>query len=155
MGRPTDAESENLATQLAWIDPPQGSATYRAAMDAEDNCPAAGPVPDPEWERQLSDEIDAVRSGRGTEAEVERMIVERLIPAWENTWRTIDLTLRLVEAPSVAERWKDDRRSWTGHVRRIQRDEAWFTRVPSPRQAAFMLANAETAQADLEPADGP
>jgi len=146
----TDAESENLATLLAWVDPPLGSTPRAAAEAAELACPAAGPVPDPEWERVLADEIDAVRAGRSTEAAVEQMIIERLSPAWENTWAALDVATGLPEAPSVAERWKGDRRSWTKHVERVIRNEAWFTRVPTPRQAAFMLGNAETAQADFE-----
>jgi hypothetical protein len=162
----SDLESEDLHVQLAWIDPPDGSTGSTAAAAVEDNrfagvLPAAGPTPDPTWDRDVldplvtdfneqrerSDEHGVVtRLGTDIRAAVEAA----LRPTWEATWRCRDLVLALPEAESVSARWASDRREFTRHIDRVEAGEARFRVRDNVKQTAFMVGQREAAQSALE-----
>ncbi len=162
----SDLESEDLHVQLAWVDPPAGSTGAAAAAAAEDNrfagvLPAAGPTPDPTWDRDVLDPLVAdftqrrqrsddnaavVRLGQAIRTAVE----DALRPTWEATWRCRDLVLGLPEGHSVAARWANDRREFTRHVERVETGEARFRVRDNVKQTAVMVSQREGAQSALE-----
>jgi hypothetical protein len=151
-------EDAALGTVLAWIDPPIGVAPMDAAAKAERDAPA-GPISDPEWDNTVLEPaveefnrlrrsgVDLVGAGRGVRDDIGRA----LATPWEQAWHAVSL-LRAIDdvAASTAERWNDDRRSWSYHVRRIQEGRAVFRRLPTALMAARTLKGAEDALASLD-----
>lgn len=162
----SDLESEDLHVQLAWLDPPAGSTGAEAAAAIEPRrfsgeLAAAGPTPDPSWDRDTLDPLVADFNARRDRAEdyptVERLgadirtaVREALEPTWQSTWRAIELLRALPEAPSVARRWEDDRRAFTSHADRVEAGDARFRARDSVKQAAYMVSRREDAQSTLE-----
>lgn len=159
-------EDQHLGALLAWIDPPEGLDGATAARRAESArgrdglllTPPAGPATDPVFDNTvLAPAIaryDAARTSGADATAAERAIREllagQLRPTWDNVWRGIDLLRALPEGAHVAERWRRDRWSFTGHRDRVRAGEP-----PQPRQddaiaAAQKLAGRETAQVRLE-----
>lgn len=131
----TPAEDANLATVLAWIDPPPGKDAVAAAADAE-ALPPAGPVSDPRWDRQTLQPLigeygRARQAGVGeaaAAAELREAVEGELEPAWRGVWAARDLVALLPEAEHVPVRWQDDRREWTRHLDRVAAGAAHFAR---------------------------
>lgn len=162
----SDIESEDLHVQLAWVDPPAGSTGAQAAAATEGNrfdltIPAAGPTPDPGWDRDVLDplvaEFNERRQRREDQTTVRRLgkdiraaVEAALAPTWAATWRTIDLVRGLPEAPSVTKRWKSDRWAFTRHAERVETGDARFRVRDSVKQSAFMVSQREDAQGRLE-----
>lgn len=98
---------------------------------------------------------DGARSARAraelaaAEAEVRRLVGSQLRPAWDDVWRGIDLLRALPEGAHVAERWKRDRWSFTGHRDRIRAGEPPQPKRDDAITAAQKLSGRETAQARL------
>jgi len=162
----SDLESEDLHVQLAWIDPPARSTGAKAAATIErqrfdGRLPAAGPTPDPSWDREVLDPLISTfnerRAGKEDHATVARLgqeiraaVHDALEPAWTATWRTITLLRGLPEASSVAKRWRNDRWAFTRHSDRVVTGNARFRTRDSVKQAAFIVSQREDAQAQLD-----
>jgi hypothetical protein len=124
------AEDLNLATLLAWIDPPDGMTGAEAALLVEDpvRCPPAGPVTDPSFDNEVLEPcVNAVRAarltGRGTERAVSALteaLGSQLQPTWELMWRAIGLLRALPPGEHVASRWQKDVGSFAWHANHIR-----------------------------------
>ncbi len=159
-------EDQHLGALLAWIDPPPGWSGLRAALRAQTArgadgllvSPPAGPATDPVFDnRVLSPAMaryDAARTaGAGTEAavrEIRALLESQLRPTWEEMWRGVDLLRALPPGGHVADRWKRDRWSYTGHRDRVRAGEPPQPRRDDAIAAAQKLSGRETAQARLE-----
>jgi hypothetical protein len=162
----SDLESEDLHVHLGWIDPPTGSTGAAAALAVEQGrgdgtVPAAGPTPDPSWDRDILDPLieafNHKRDGLQDDATVKRLgkgitkaTREALRPTWDATWQAIELVRALPEGASVPDRWSEDRRDFRAHVDRVETGEARFRTRDSVKQAAWMVRRREDAQAALE-----
>ncbi|WEV27641.1 hypothetical protein OYE22_22505 [Streptomyces sp. 71268] len=161
-------EDQHLGALLAWIDPPAGLAGPEAALRAETArdergqllCPPAGPATDPAFDNRLlapaMARYDAARS-RGVaadvaaaEREVRELVASQLRPTWEALWRGVDLLRALPPGSRVADRWKRDRWSYTGHRDRVRAGEPPQPKWDDAVTAARKLAARETAQAQLD-----
>jgi len=140
----------NLAAQLAWIRRPD-------TLDAAEQEPPAGPIPDPQWEhRQFTDAIKAyhrlseVAARREDAVEpMRRAVDDVLAPAWDATWEALNLLGELPEAGHVPRRWDNDLRQWTRHAERIQAGQAHFRRRPRQLQVFRQLHRLERLTSDL------
>jgi hypothetical protein len=172
----SNLEDQHLGSLLAWIDPPEGMSGPRAARRAETQrgadglllCPPAGPATDPVFDNTAlapaMARYDAARSAareaeaaaiaslaaETAEAGIRELVASQLRPTWDMVWRGLDLLRALPEGAHVAERWKRDRWSYTGH-----RDRVLAGEPPQPKRddaiaAAQKLAGRETAQVRLE-----
>ncbi|MES4905934.1 MULTISPECIES: hypothetical protein [unclassified Streptomyces] len=175
----SNLEDQHLGALLAWIDPPEGMAGGEAALRAESErdaagqllCPPAGPATDPAFDNKLlapamarydaarmaaAGAVDGARAERHhaelhrAEAEIRELIAGQLRPTWDAVWRGLDLLRTLPEGTRVAERWKRDRWSYTGHRDRVRAGEPPQPKRDDAVTAAQKLAARETAQAQLE-----
>jgi hypothetical protein len=153
-------EDGNLATLLAWIDPPAGHTGAEAARLAEDPAayPPAGPATDPLFDQSLirliesyaSSSADTPEGARGRAAwadRVERELTRVLTPTWQLMWRAIDLLRALPAGASVADRWTGDRIRFSEYLAHVAAGGA-----PQPRRdhavaAARRLDRLESAAA--------
>ena len=115
-------------------------------------CPPAGPATDPAFDNKLlAPAVDRFDAGLpGAEDEVRELIASQLRPAWRKMWRGVDLLRTLPEGERVAERFKRDRWSYTGHRDRVRTGEPPQPRRDDAVTAAAKLAVRELAQARLE-----
>lgn len=154
----TEPEDVNLATALAWVNPPEGLSGVEAAEEAETRLQPAGPVPDPEWDADVLSSViqtyhDRKRAGASEEeavTELREVATEALMPAYLACFETMDLVSELPVAASVGDRWESDQWYWSRHVERVVAGEAFFRRVLTPLGAASLLSRAEDAMGDLE-----
>jgi hypothetical protein len=160
-------EDQHLGALLAWIDPPAGLDGPAAAARAQTGrgpdglllSPPAGPATDPVFDNRVLapaltryDRARAAGDGpatAGAEAEVRRLVASQLRPTWDDVWRGLDLLRALPEGGHVAERWKRDRWSFTGHRDRVRAGEPPQPKRDDAVTAAQKLAGRETAQARL------
>lgn len=165
----SDLESEELHVQLAWLTPPAGSLGSEAGAAAEAArvagvIPAAGPTPDPVWDRDVLDaligEFNRQRERADDADTVARLgspirdaVAAALAPAWDATWAAVSLVRELPVAGSVAERWADDRREFSRFAERVETGEARFRTRDSVKQAAFAVSRREDAQSKLDAAE--
>jgi hypothetical protein len=167
-------EDQHLGALLGWIDPPPGLdgavAAERAQTDRGPDglllSPPAGPATDPLFdnrvlapalarydaartavERPGADAVRAAAEVAAAEAEVRRLVASQLRPAWDDVWRGLDLLRALPEGAHVADRWKRDRWSFTGHRDRLRAGEPPQPKRDGAVAAAQKLAGRETAQA--------
>lgn len=158
-------EDQHLGALLGWIDPPDGLGGAEAARRAEQQrdaegrllVPPAGPATDPVFDNtRLAPAIaryDAaftVSAQRRAEAELRELLYAQMRPTWDAMWRGVTLLRRLPVASRVADRWKRDRWSYTGHRDRVRAGEPPQPRRDDAVTAARKLASRETAQAQLE-----
>jgi hypothetical protein len=153
-------EDQHLGALLAWIEPPDGLTGAEAALRAEverDDAgqllsPPAGPATDPAFDNKLlAPAVDRFDAGLpGAEDEVRELIASQLQPAWRKMWLGVDLLRTLPEGERVAERFKRDRWSYTGHRDRVRTGEPPQPRRDDAVTAAAKLAVRELAQARLE-----
>jgi hypothetical protein len=137
------AEDADLATVLAWIDPPPGADAVEATRRSA-GTPPAGPVPDPHWDQHtLLPALDHAAR------EVGRVVGAVLVEVWERVWRGLGLVAELGEAAHVEVRWESDRWAWTRHLARVAAGTARFGRLGQLRSFAF-LAELERRTAALE-----
>jgi len=164
------AEDQNLAALLGWISPPPGMTGRQAALLAEDPArfPPAGPTTDPAFDQEILvglykaiKDARAVpkgaageRGGRaGTEealARLERELWLVLEPTWRLVWQSVDLLHALPEGGHVAERWKSDRRSFSGFVRYLRDGGFPQAKRDAAVDAARRLARLESEQGLLD-----
>jgi hypothetical protein len=156
------AEDQNLAALLAWISPPPGMTSRQAALLAEDpmRCPPAGPATDPIFDRDvLVGLYKTIKESRAAgDGVTERRVLVRLErelrlalePTWRLLWQSIDLLRALREGGRVAERWKSDRRSFTGYARYLREGGFPQAKRDAAVDAARRLARLESEQEQLD-----
>lgn len=160
-------EDQHLGSLLGWIDPPEGMAGPAAAARAQTGrdrdglllSPPAGPATDPVFDNRVLapalERYDAARAAGATgplrvaEADVTQLVASQLRPTWDDVWHGVDLLRALPEGAHVAERWKRDRWSFTGHRDRVRAGEPPQPKRDDAVTAAQKLAGRETAQARL------
>jgi hypothetical protein len=121
--------------------------------------PPAGPATDPVFDNRVLapalERYDAAKAAGATgplrvaEADVRRLVASQLRPTWDDVWHGVDLLRALPEGGHVAERWKRDRWSFTGHRDRVRAGEPPQPKRDDAVTAAQKLAGRETAQARL------
>lgn len=125
-------ENANLATLMAWIDPPDGLSGGVAARAAEDpiSHPPAGPSTDPTFDKEVLESAikaydkaadDVAR--RRAELNLEMALPGQLQPTWELVWQAIDLMRGLRPGEHVAGRWHRDMVECARHSARLQAGE--------------------------------
>lgn len=140
------AENANLATLLAWIDPPTGRADP-AAAEAE---PPAGPVSDPAWDRDdLQPAIGRYHTSDDL-TELRGLLTAATQRGWQDTWAAVDLVRLLPEAAHVPKRWESDRWAWTRHVDRVAAGHAHFARRLDQLQSFRFLHEVEKRTVALD-----
>jgi hypothetical protein len=160
-------EDQHLGGLLGWIDPPEGVDGAAAAARAQTGrdrdgllfSPPAGPATDPVFDNRVLapalERYDAAKAAGATgplrvaEADVRRLVASQLQPTWDDVWHGVDLLRALPEGAHVAERWKRDRWSFTGHRDRVRAGEPPQPKRDDAVTAAQKLAGRETAQARL------
>ncbi len=155
-------EDEDLATVLAWIDPPPGSADGRdAARAAED--PAthrpAGPATDAAFDNEhLAPLFDTYTRTPGPALEdLEQLLSAYLRPTWDRMWQAYALLQAIPEAPGAGRRWTIERSEFTHRSTYLEqggrsqpaRDDAVTATVGLERgEAAAAAFNADRALED-------
>lgn len=130
----SSAEDAQLATLLAWVDPPAGQTGAQAALAAE-AAPPAGPATDPEFDNRVlaplmsADEPDL--------AELTAVLRAAIEPTWRQMWRTIDLLRALPAGARVGQRWDGDRDAYSAYVQHLADGGA-----PQPRRDGAVAAAA-------------
>jgi len=149
-------EDGELATLLAWIDPPPGVLGAMAARAVEGG-PTAGPSTDPAFDERLVPLIaafDAAEPGPAldrAEAAIRDALTAEMMPTWRRMWRGLELLRALPVGASVAGRWEGDRASYSWFAADLaDPDSRPQPRVPGAVAAAAQLAARERAQARLD-----
>lgn len=83
-------------------------------------------------------------------AELRRLLLDVLLPTWQDVWHGLDLLRTLPPGGHVAERWEGDRWSYTGHRDRLAAGEPPQPRVDDAVTAARKLAQREREQVRVE-----
>ncbi|MEU7061314.1 hypothetical protein [Streptomyces sp. NPDC046197] len=153
-------EDEDLATLLAWIDPPRHAASGRdAALEAED--PAthrpAGPATDAAFDNdQLAPLFDAYARARRqardqeqtrTLQELDRLLATYVQPTWDLMWHAYALLHALPEAKGTARRWDHERTAFTDECIYLAQDGRPRPARDHAIAAAVRLARMEQAAA--------
>jgi hypothetical protein len=111
-------EDGNLATLMAWIDPPAGTSAADAAASAEDTIafPPAGPATHPQFDEFVLEpalrDLDDAPNDQARERVMTilaRSLHDQMLPTWDRVWRAIDLLRAVPAASHVAVRWQRDR----------------------------------------------
>ena len=156
------AEDGHLAALLGWIDPPPGMTGAQAARRAENpvEWPPAGPATHPDFDNLILDgRVKAVRAAAAAGDEAVQVRAQgalaaalrtQLEPTWSLMWHGIDRLRSLREAEYLAKRWESDRRSFTGHVRRLAEGGPPQPRRDSAVRAARRLNSLERDQQWIE-----
>ncbi|MGW7459999.1 hypothetical protein [Streptomyces sp. NPDC054797] len=124
-------EDEDLATLLAWIDPPRHATSGRdAAEQAAD--PAshrpAGPATDATFDNdQLAPLFHAYARTRGQEQtatlqELSSLLATRMQPTWDLMWHAYTLLQALPEAKGAARRWDHEHTVFTDECTYLAQD---------------------------------
>jgi hypothetical protein len=118
-------EDANLAALMGWIEPWGDLSGPEAAMEAEDptRWPPAGPTTEPTFDnvvlapliRAYDDARDDPARARAVAA-LESALRTQMEPTWHLMWQAVSLLRSLRPAPSVAQRWVNDRREFTERV---------------------------------------
>ncbi|GAA3600458.1 hypothetical protein GCM10022419_100690 [Nonomuraea rosea] len=131
-------EDANLAALLGWI-------TTGPGDDAEDPLiwPPAGPATDPGFDAEvLAPAIESESPERITEA-----LRTQLEPTWRLMWQAVDLLAGLEAGASAAQRWEQDRGSFSAMAAHIAEGTPPQARRDGAVSAAAKLARMERAQA--------
>ncbi|MGW2056742.1 hypothetical protein ACWCOZ_23005 [Streptomyces sp. NPDC001840] len=126
-------EDDDLATLLAWIDPPRHTASGRdAALKAEDSAPRrlAGPATDPAFDNDrlaplFNAHARARAQGRDQSrplAELERLLAVYMQPTWDLMWHAYALLQALPEAKGSIRRWDHERTEFTKECSYLAQD---------------------------------
>ncbi|MEK2479042.1 hypothetical protein [Streptomyces noursei] len=124
-------EDEDLATLLAWIDPPRHAASGRdAARKAEASAThrPAGPATDAAFDNeQLAHLFDAHARASGQEQartlqELDRLLATYMQPTWDLMWQAYTLLQALPEAKGTARRWDRERIAFTDECLYLAQD---------------------------------
>ncbi|MER5280938.1 hypothetical protein ABT025_35115 [Streptomyces sp. NPDC002809] len=160
-------EDEDLATLLAWIDPPRHAASGRDAADTAAD-PATyrpvGPATDAAFDNdELAPLFNTYARTRGQEQsrtlqELERRLTTYMEPAWDLMWHACALLQALPEAKSTARRWDHERSVFTEECTYLSHDGR---PQPAREQAVAtaarltLMENAATTFAAERAADDP
>lgn len=131
-------EDANLAALMAWIE-------GRPSDETEDPLvwPPAGPATDPGFDAEvLAPALDSGSAERITEA-----LRTQLAPTWRLVWRAIELLRDLEPGACVAQRWEQDRASFSGMAAQLAEGAPPQARRDGAVAAAARLARMERAQA--------
>ncbi|MEU2119479.1 hypothetical protein ABZ567_28405 [Streptomyces sp. NPDC016459] len=124
-------EDEDLATLLAWIDPPRHTAS---GCDAADKAAAlaahrtAGPVTDAAFDNdQLAPLFHAYAQTRGQDQapsleELNSLLTTYMQPTWDLMWHAYTLLQALPEAKNTARRWGHERTAFTDECTYLDQD---------------------------------
>jgi hypothetical protein len=118
----------------------------RASQPAPDSGPAPAPESAPGSAPWPGHRARLARA----EAEIRDLVAAQLRPTWDAVWQGVALLRSLPEGGRVAERWKRDRWSYTGHRDRVRAGEPPQPRRDDAVTAAQKLAARETAQAQVD-----
>ncbi|MFD5200477.1 hypothetical protein ACFWM7_10065 [Streptomyces sp. NPDC058375] len=149
-------EDEDLATLLAWIDPPLHATSGRdAAHQAEDPTThrSAGPATDAAFDNdQLAPLFHAfAQAEEGNQArilhELERLLAAYLQPTWDRMWQAYGLLQALPEARGTARRWDHERTVFSDECSHLARDGRPRPARDQAVAAAVRLAQTEHAVA--------
>ncbi|GAA4208205.1 hypothetical protein [Actinocatenispora rupis] len=143
------AEDADLHAALGWVDP-SASTDGPAAARAGEALPAAGPVPDPEWDAEVLTPAVETYHADGDAGPLRVAAEEALAPAWEATWRVRELVGALPPAAHAEPRWESDRRAWTHHMDRVDAGTAHFSTRLDQLRAFRFLGELEARTAALE-----
>ena len=140
-------EDANLATQLAWIAPPEGQNGPEAALAAEDplTCPPAGPETHPDFDGQVLEHAIQAYETSGSPAQAREALRTQLEPTWTLMWQAVRLLRGLPEAATVDARWAKDRDQFTREIARLAEGGFPRGRVDGAVGAAIRLADLESA----------
>lgn len=151
-------EDEDLATLLAWIDPPRHAASGRdAAHRAEDPAThrSAGPVTDAAFDNeQLAPLFDAHGRARArgrdqtrTLQKIGRLLAAYLQPTWDSMWQAYGLLQAIPEAKGSTRRWIHERTAFTDECLHLTQDGRPRPARDQAVAAAVRLAHMEHAAA--------
>ncbi|MEU7011872.1 hypothetical protein [Streptomyces sp. NPDC046332] len=149
-------EDEDLATLLAWIDPPRHAASGRAAAaQAEDPAThrSAGPATDPTFDNaHLAPLFHTYATARGQDQarildELHRLLAAYLQPTWNLLWQAYALLQALPEARSTTRRWDHERTAFTDECSYLDQDGRPRPAREQAVAAAVRLARMEHAAA--------
>ncbi|WP_329243124.1 hypothetical protein OG417_45350 [Actinoallomurus sp. NBC_01490] len=155
-------EDENLASLLAWIDPPDGMTGAQAARRAEDpvDNPPAGPVTDPLFDRYellphmraytRANAVHDITAARQAADDIHKALASQLRHVWDLMWQGVALLRTIPRAPRCERRWQDDRDRFTGLSTHIADGGAPQPARDKAVDAARRLARLEQAQKILE-----
>ncbi|WP_020663166.1 hypothetical protein [Amycolatopsis benzoatilytica] len=156
-------EDQNLASLMAWIEPPHGQSVHQAMANAENPvlCPPAGPATSPEFDNTYLapaiKKFDAARTAGDEQAladartHLRDLVGDQLKPTWRLMWTAIALLRGVPEAPRAAARFDRDCGLFTDYSDYQDSAEA----RPQPKRdgaigAARRLNRLERALADFE-----
>jgi hypothetical protein len=134
----SNTEDQQLAAQLAWIDPPPGVTGAAAALAAEDpeHSPPAGPATDPDFDNTvLAPLIAAYADDPAALVDLTTAVRSQIEPTWRLMWTTLDLLRQLPPGARVAARWDADRDVFSGFVQHLADGGA-----PQPRRDGAVAA---------------
>ncbi|WP_432091875.1 AAA family ATPase [Streptomyces sp. NRRL F-5630] len=148
-------EDADLATLLAWIDPPHPSAGgHQAALHAQDPAihRSAGPATDPAFDTdRLAPLFHTYRTRPGERArclaDLRILVADYLHPTWERMWQAYTLLQALPEADGTRSRWKRERAEFTNYTDYPAEDGRPQPARDNPVAAAIGLAIREHAAA--------
>jgi hypothetical protein len=155
-------EDQNLASLMAWIEPPDGLTVQQAVADAENPtvCPPAGPTTSPEFDNTYLEpaikRFDAARTASdqqalaATEAEIREVLAEQIQPTWRMMWRAIALLRGVPEAPRTVARFERDCASFTAYSDYQDAGGLPQRKKDNAIGAAKRLSRLERALADFE-----
>ncbi len=150
-------EDRNLATLLAWIDPPAGMNGWEAAARAEDPaiCPPAGPATDPVFDNEVLAPLISACGRRGITpaqrhvaiASLRAALAGQLAPTWRMVWRAAELLGALPPGASSLRRWESDKDAFVGYGEYLRDGGTPQPRRDSAVSAARRLNSLERIQA--------
>lgn len=155
-------EDQNLASLLAWIDPPDQMTGAQAAQRAEDTVdhPPAGPATDPLFDQYellpharaytRANATQDITAARRAADDIHKALASQLQPVWEQMWHGIALLRTIPRAPRCERRWQDDRDRFTALSTHIAEGGAPQPARDKAVDAARRLARLERAQKVLE-----
>jgi hypothetical protein len=112
----SSAEDAQLATQLAWIDPPAGCSGAEAARAAESS-PPAGPATDPDFDNRVLAPL--MSAGEPDVAALTAVLRTALDPTWQQMWRAIGLLRAMPVGARVGLRWDGDRDAYSAFAQHL------------------------------------
>ncbi|MET7639852.1 AAA family ATPase [Streptomyces sp. NPDC005438] len=148
-------EDQDLATLLAWIDPPHHNASgHQAALEAQDPAThrSAGPATDPAFDTDCLAPLFTTYRTRPREQascldDLRILLADYLHPTWERMWHASMLLQALPEAAGTRQRWKRERTEFTKFTAHLSRDGRPQPARDNPVAAAIGLAQREHAAA--------
>ncbi|MFI1815144.1 hypothetical protein ACH414_32880 [Streptomyces sp. NPDC020422] len=122
-------EDEDLATLLAWIDPPRQAASGREAADqaeASATYRPPGPATDAAFDNyELAPLLQADARGQDQTSVLQALhslLARYMQPTWDLMWHAYALLQTVPEAPSTARRWDQERTAFADECTYLAQD---------------------------------